>query len=349
MIGVVASDLRGAAASALHEAGLPSRHADIVGDALVDAEMWGKASHGFLRLPVYVERVRRGGIRPEEPQVVIDNGAVTVVDAMGAAGQVAAVFAADTAAGRACDVGVAVTAVRNSNHVGHVGYVARRGARRGVVCGCLSNASPRLSLGGAAGPILGNNPWSVALPRVDGPIVVDMANSQVAAGKIREALSAGVPIPEGWALDEMGKPTSDPAVALAGSLLPMAGHKGFAIALLVSVLTAGLAGAETEGAVRAVDDVASAQNMSQVVWALEPSFFAGREVFAEVVEAVSERLGGSNGRARLPGTVHSRLRSVAGKEVVVFDEVTWRRVEGELSALLGSRRVSALEVVSLDE
>ena len=348
MIGVVASGLRGVAATALRDAGLPSRHADIVGDALVDAEAWGKASHGLLRLPVYVERVRRGGIRPSEPQVVTDNGAVTVIDAMGAAGQVAGLFAADVAIARASDVGVAITAVRNSNHLGHLGYVARRGARHGLVCGCMSNASPRLGLGGAAGPIFGNNPWSVALPREAGPIVVDMANSEVAAGKIREAQAAGVSIPGGWALDATGSPTSDPDAALAGSLLPMAGYKGFVIALLVSVLTAGLAGGDTEGSVRSVDDLASPQAMSQVVWALEPSFFAGRDALARVVEVLSERLG-SYGRARLPGTVQERLRLVSGKEVVAFDEGAWRRVERDLSALLGSRRTSAaLEVVPLE-
>lgn len=218
-----------------------------------------------------------------------------------------------------------------------------------MICGCLSNASPRLNLGGGAGPILGNNPWSVALPRGDGPIVVDMANSRVAAGKVREARAAGVPIPEGWALDAAGKPTTDPSAALAGSLLPMAGHKGFVISLLVSMLTAGLAGGQAEGSVHAVDDVDSPQFMSQVVWALEPSFFAGKRAFAQVVEAVSARLGGADSEARLPGTVQFRLRSVAGKEVVVFDEAVWRRVEGELAALLGSRLASALDVVSLVE
>lgn len=349
MIGVVASDLRDAAAGALRDAGLPSSHAAIVGDALIDAEMWDRASHGLLRLPVYVERVRHGGIQPDEPEVVKERGAITVVDARDAAGQVAAVFAVDRAVGRASEAGVAVTAVRNSNHLGHLGYVARRGARRGLVCGCMSNASPRLGLGGAAGPILGNNPWSVALPRAGGPIVVDMANSLVAAGKLREALAAGVPIPEGWALDPAGKPTSDPAAALAGSLLPMAGHKGFVLALLVSVLTAGLAGGEPESRVRSVDEVASPQAMSHVVWALDPSFFAGRQAFAEVLETVSERLGGPNEGARLPGAVQRRRRSIAGKEVVAFDEAAWRRVERELSTLLGSRRASTLEVMALEE
>lgn len=329
-------------------AGMPPRHAEIVGDALVDAETWGKASHGLIRLPAYAERVRRGGIGVADPRVVEDNGNAVVVDAMGGPGQVAALVATDLAVERAQVSGVSVIAVRNSNHAGHLGYFSRHGAERGMVCGCMSNASPRLSPGAGSRPMFGNNPWSVALPSHDAPIVVDMANSRVAAGKIRAAKAAGRSIPKGWALDVDGKPTTDPAAALAGSLLPMGGYKGLSISLLVSVLTAGLAGGELESNVRPVDDVATPQAMSQLVWALDPSLFSGRDTLLALASTVATRIDAALGDVRVPGTNRSGLRLVEGKEVVILDDSTWQRVEPQFRGLQSRTGAPVPELVSLE-
>lgn len=348
-LGVEVVSLRGAVAAVLRDAGLPDRHAEIVGDALVDAETWGKASHGLMRLPVYVERVRRGGISGLDPVIASDNGAALVLDARNAAGQVAGVSGTDIAVERARKHGVGVVAVRNSNHMGHLAYFARRGASGGVLCGCMSNASQRLSAGVGSSRLLGNNPWAVGVPRGSTPIVVDMANSRVAAGKIRQALASGEEIPEGWALDEEGTPTTDPAAALAGSLLPVGGYKGFSIALLVSVLTAGLAGGGTEASVHPVDDLDAPQSMSQVVWALDPSKFAGSADFASVVEMVSAEVEQSGGSVRLPGTEQRGRRLIGGREVVVLDEVRWERLDARLEEVQGGSLASIVEVVSLDE
>lgn len=167
--------------------------------------------------------------------------ATALVDADNALGPVAGVAAIGTAIARARMVGCATVAVRHSNHLGSMGYYVKRGSSQGLITLGFSNTPPAMAPPGGRSPFLGTNPIACAIPSSTGPVVIDMATSQVARGRILKARAEGERLPAGWALDSEGRSTIDPAEALAGSLVPLGGAKGFALALIVEVLTGVLA------------------------------------------------------------------------------------------------------------
>lgn len=236
--------LKTCCADILNAAGLSLADAELVADTLVQADLWGHQSHGSLRLPAYVERLRTGAVDAKaEPSPVRDTGPVALIDGMGAMGQVVANTAMNLAIERAKKFGLGAVSVRNSNHFGTAMYFTLKAARQGCIGFIATNASPAMPPWGGRSKSVGTNPWSWAAPAGDHPpMVLDIANTAVARGKIHLARQKGEPIPLGWALDQEGVPTSDPDAALAGVTLPMAGHKGFGIAIMMDVLAGVLSG-----------------------------------------------------------------------------------------------------------
>ena len=236
--------LKRTSALILEAAGLCPTDASLVADTLVMADLWGHQSHGTLRLPAYVARLESGAVSSSSaPTVIRDNGTVAVMDGGNAMGQVVANAAMNLATDRAKGSGVGVVSVRNSNHFGTAMYFALLAARRGCVGFVATNASPAMPAWGGRQKAIGTNPWSWALPaEMRPPMVLDIANTAVARGKIHLARQRGEPIPFDWALDEQGDATTDPDAALRGVVLPMAGHKGFGIALVMDVLAGVLSG-----------------------------------------------------------------------------------------------------------
>jgi LDH2 family malate/lactate/ureidoglycolate dehydrogenase len=219
--------------------GVPSRDAALIADSLVQADLWGHQSHGVLRTRWYYARLRSGAMKPvTEPRVVRDSGAVVVIDGQDGVGQVITEWATREAIRRAKAHGVAAFAVRNSNHFGTCMYYTRMAAEAGCVMLLTTNGGPAIAPWGGTRKLLGTNPWSVSTPAGrHPPLMVDMANTGVARGKIYLARQRHEKIPEGWALTADGKPTTDPQEAIDGIILPMAGHKGYAIATMVDVLS----------------------------------------------------------------------------------------------------------------
>ncbi len=231
-------------AAILRAAGLDAQDAALCADTLVQAELWGHASHGVLRLPWYVARLASGACDPTaKPLVVQDMGALALVDARDAMGQVAANFAMEEAVRRAGMHGIATVSVRNSNHFGTAMYYTSRAARRGMLAFLSTNASPAMAPWGGREKAVGTNPWSWAAPAGElPPLVLDIANTSVARGKVYLAHQKGEHIPLTWALDSAGRPTDDPRAAIEGLIQPMAGHKGYAIALMMDVISGVLSG-----------------------------------------------------------------------------------------------------------
>lgn len=224
--------------------GVSDVDARLVAESLVTADMWGHPSHGMLRLPWYVARLRSGAMRPvTEPEVISSFGAVTVLDGRDGVGQIVTARAVDAAAAGAAQHGVAVVAVRNSNHFGTAAYWTRNLAERGCVGVLTTNGSPAMAPWGGLRKMVGANPWSIAVPSGNhGSVVLDIANTGVARGKIYAAKERGQQIPSGWAIDATGLPTTDPQAALDGLILPMAGHKGYAISFMMDVVSGVLTG-----------------------------------------------------------------------------------------------------------
>ena len=225
-------------------AGVPEGDARLMADSLVQADLWGHQSHGVLRTSWYLARLRSGVMKAQtRPQLVVDAGAVALIDGDEGVGQVITAYAAREAIGRAKQHGIAAVAVRRSNHFGTCMYYTRIGAAGGCVMLLASNGGPAMAPWGGRKKIVGTNPWSVAAPAGrHPPLVMDMANTAVARGKIYLARNRREPIPEGWAIDAAGRPTSDPQSAIEGIILPMAGHKGYAIAVVMDVLSGVLSG-----------------------------------------------------------------------------------------------------------
>jgi LDH2 family malate/lactate/ureidoglycolate dehydrogenase len=224
--------------------GVPDTDAELVSDSLVTADLWGHPSHGMLRLPWYAARLRSGVMGAHtQPELIVDAGAVGVLDGRDGVGQVIADLACRDAVDRAETHGIGAVAVRNSNHFGTAAYWTRRIAQRGCVGILTTNGSPAMAPWGGTVKTVGANPWSIATPGGSHPpVVLDIANTGVARGKIYAAAQRGEQIPAGWALDEQGRPTSDPHIAVHGLLAPMGGHKGYAISFLMDVLSGVLTG-----------------------------------------------------------------------------------------------------------
>jgi len=231
-------------AAALERASVPGPDAALVADTLVRADLWGHQSHGVLRLPWYLARLRSGAMAAvTAPELVVDAGAVAVLDGKDGIGQVLAARCAREAVARARAHGVGAVAVRNSGHFGTAMYYTRMAAREDCVAFLSTNASPAMAPWGGRRKAVGSNPWSIAAPAGKHPaMVLDIANSGVARGKMYLARNQGLPIPLGWALDAAGAPTTDPAAAIAGISLPMAGHKGYAISVMMDMLSGVLTG-----------------------------------------------------------------------------------------------------------
>ena len=231
--------------------GVPEPDAALLADTLVTAELWGHASHGVLRLPWYAARLESGAMSAvTHVEPVTDTGAVVVLDGHDGIGQVVTKRAVDLGIERARQHGIAGVAVRNSGHFGTAAYFTRAAAEAGCVAILVTNASPAMAPWGGRRKSIGTNPWSIAAPAGrHGVVVMDLANTAVARGKVYLAAERGEPIPEGWAADADGTPTTDPAAAIDGLILPMAGAKGYVISFMMDVLAGVLTGSSFGDAV----------------------------------------------------------------------------------------------------
>ncbi|MGR9580004.1 Ldh family oxidoreductase [Pandoraea sputorum] len=241
-IRVPTDSLRELVVSLLVAEGVSVNVATSVADPLIAADLGGKASHGVMLLPMYIERIRAGSVsKAEFAQVAHDAKAVVVLDAANVLGQVSAKQAITLAIERARRYGLAMVTVRNAFHFGEAGFWARKMADAGCVGIAMSNTRPLMPAPGGAQRVIGNNPLAIAMPHADEiPVELDMAMSASAMGKIRLAQGAGHEIPEGWAVDAQGIPTRDATKAIAGMLLPAAGPKGFGLAFMIDLLCGGL-------------------------------------------------------------------------------------------------------------
>ena len=208
--------------------------------------MRGIDTHGVHFLTLLASRVDSRMIRiPTHLQIVRDDAATALIDGGNGLGQVAAHRAMEMSIQKARQFGIGMVFVRNTNHIGILAFYTSMAAEEGMVGMVMSNSAPSMPPWGGAEPFFGTNPLSIAVPGgSEGPVVLDMSSSVVARGKIRLAQRMKETIPLGWALDETGKPTTDPAAALKGTLLPIGGPKGYGLALMIDVLAGLLSGSQ---------------------------------------------------------------------------------------------------------
>ena len=230
----------------LENAQVPSHTSESVTRALVAAEMDGIPSHGFSRLPFYLDQVSSGKIHGQaQPSLMVNAPTVIMVDAGFGFAYPALDIGLKEAGKRAQEFGTCALGVTRSHHCGTLGYHVERCALAGFTALAFANTPAGMAPWGGSKACFGTNPIAFACPREKSemPLVIDLSLSKVARGKVVMARKKGQPIPEGWALDAGGNPTTDPDEALKGTMTPMGEAKGSALALMVEILAAGLTGA----------------------------------------------------------------------------------------------------------
>jgi (2R)-3-sulfolactate dehydrogenase (NADP+) len=293
--------------------GTEAKNAEPVARALVAAEAGGLPSHGLSRLPSYCAQVASGKIDghavPEVSQVA---DAVMVVDAKGGFAYPALGLAIEKLQTLTPKTGVALAAITRSHHCGAAGYHVEALAREGLVALMFANTPKAIAPWGGTRAVFGTNPIAFAAPRrVKNPLVIDLSLSKVARGKILVASQQGNPIPEGWALDDRGKPTNDPDAALSGTMLPMGDAKGTALVFMVEVLAAALTssmfGFEASSFFSAEG---SPPGVGQLLMAIAPGPVSNGQFQTRLEDLIDEILL-QGGDVRLPGDRRLELREKA--------------------------------------
>lgn len=288
---------------ALAAAGANAIMAETTARALVAAEAAGQSGHGLSRVAQYAAFLRNGRADGGAvPAIVNERGGAALVDARNGLAYPALALAESEAAWRARAHGIAFVTVTNSHHSGAMGLPVERLARGGLVAIAFTNSPAAMPVPGGRKPLMGTNPVAAAFPRrADAPLVIDLALSQVARGKIMVAARDGQEIPLGWALDAEGRPTTDAKAALDGAMLAMGGTKGALLALVVELLCVALTGAafgfEADTFFR---DDGNQPRLGQGILAVDPGALAGANVFADRIETLVAAMLADDG-VRLPG------------------------------------------------
>ncbi len=322
-----AEALRHFAEGVLLALGADPPSAQATAEVLLDAELKGIASHGLVRLPIYARRLEAGLVNPR-PQVraIRRQGPWALLDGDHGLGPRVGLSAVEEALALARDHGVGVVGVRRSTHFGTAGFYAERLAQAGFLGLVLSNVEPDVVPYGGRRAALGTNPIAFAAPTPQGVLLVDLATSEAAMGKVFLARARGERIPPSWGVDEEGRPTEDPERVRA--LQPLGGAKGYALALMVEVLAGVLTGAGVaQGVGRMYDDWDRPQDVGHFFLALDPTAFLSREAFEERMEALWAWIKATPPapgfpEVFLPGEREARLRERRLREGVALESST---------------------------
>ncbi|SEP39657.1 Ldh family oxidoreductase [Propionispora vibrioides] len=293
----------------LDKAGIAGQDSEIVADNLLRADLWGIGTHGISRFPRYLMRLQNGTIN-SHPAITIKNifPAVLAVDGDNGLGSIVGFQALEAAMAGADKQGLCLAGVKGSNHFGAAGFYCELAAKRNYITIVLTNALAAIPPWGGKEAYLGTNPIAIGLPRQDkAPVVIDLATSVVARGKIISAAKQGGLLPEGWALDKEGRPTTNAQEALAGMILPMAGPKGYALAMAIDHLCGVFTGAGFGREVASYQNGQNQANVGHLFIVIKadafttglPEYYERTERFCREIKAVGKAAGVSE--IYLPG------------------------------------------------
>jgi LDH2 family malate/lactate/ureidoglycolate dehydrogenase len=323
---------------ALIACGLPDADATTVAEAMVEADLTGADAHGIFRLGQYVKVLRDGRINPKPQIKILSRGPATaLVDGDNGMGHLVMTYAANAAVELARANGVGWVGARRSNHAGAAGVYAAIPLRHGMIgiYGAVSSANHMAPWGGAEA-LLGTNPIAVAIPAgEEAPIVLDIATSVASFGTIRTHVLENEPMPEGWIIDRKdGQPITDPKRVADGVLLPIGGHKGSGLALIIGILAGTLNGAAFARDVRDFTSPGSDEcNTGQFVIALDVARFLPPEVFAAEVDRHLRDLKSSvplpgSGGIRMPGEERRRRKEDRSRNGVELSAQLIKQLDG---------------------
>ena len=327
---IEASELEALIAAALTASNTSAANARSVARALAQAEIDGQKGHGLSRVPAYAAQAKAGKVDGHVmPEVRQTRPSSLMIDVRNGFAYPGFDLAIARLPSLATASGIAAAGFVRSHHFGVVGRHVERLAEAGLVALAFGNTPKAMGAWGGRRPVFGTNPMAFAAPRRgEPPLVVDLALSQAARGKIVSAAQKGEPIPAGWAVDEEGRPTTNATAALKGALLPIGGSKGAALALMVEVLAVALTGARFAFEASSFFDAEGAPpGVGQLLIALDPGAFAGCDLFSDRIDLLARMIEG-DGSARLPGSRRLALRDKAAREGVSVDPALLAEVRG---------------------
>ena len=273
---------------ALQQHQTSTENAKEVADALICAEIDGQSGHGLSRIPSYIQQLSSGKVDGNaKPTIVGSNGAVVRIDAKNGFAYPALSLAIKELTSCSKKYGIAVASISHSHHFGQAGRHVERLAESGLIGLMFGNTPKAIPPWGGSKALFGTNPIAFSSPRSKAPpLVVDLSLSKVARGKVMLANQKNERIPQGWAIDEQGNPTTDAKKALAGAMLPIGDAKGSALALMVEILSAALTGSNFGfEASSFFDSEGDSPGVGQLIIAIDPGFFSG-DVFSERMETI---------------------------------------------------------------
>lgn len=329
--------------TAIFAAYLPQDDAQYVANCLIDADGRGVSSHGIGRIPVYTRRLREGLVN-SRPTFKISGGegATAHLDGDNGMGYLVARSAMDEAIRRGRDYGISMVMASNSNHFGMAATYLQQALDAGLGALVLTNAPPLMPVWGARAAFLGTSPFAFAAPGRVAPIMLDMATSVVAFGKIRRAARLGESIPDTWALDADGVATSDPVAALKGVVLPMAGPKGSGLGLMMELMAGVMSGSAFGGQVRNQNsDFTQPQNVGHTFITFRPDAAMPMEDYLQRADELVERaralpLAEGFDAIHMPGERENAAAAKARLEGLMVNAQDLQMLEDELQLTLSS-------------
>jgi LDH2 family malate/lactate/ureidoglycolate dehydrogenase len=285
-------DLLAFSRTVLERLDVPAEDARETAECLLLAELRGVDSHGLVRLPVHARRLRAKVVKAR-PDITVQSpfGAVALVDGDNGLGPVVGARAMETAINLARTNGVGFVGVRHSNHFGAAAFYVEKAVRQGFIGSAISNAPPNMAAFGGKERFLGTNPLAVGIPAGEEmPLIFDASSSIAARGKIINAAHRNVPIPEGWAIDTEGRPTTDPHAALAGAVLPFGGPKGSGISFIIDIMCGVLTGASFALHLNTLENLKAEQNLGQVFTVYRTDLFLPADAFARRMDEILRML-----------------------------------------------------------
>src|SRR6185369_167577 len=310
------AQLRRFITAAMTRLGLPEADAAVVGALMAEADLQGSDGHGVIRLPQYVKRIRAGGVnlRPDI-RTVREKPGMALVHGDNGMGHLVMTYAAEIAIEKARTSGVAWVGAQWSNHAGPASLYARMPLTQDMIglYFAVGNANHLPPWGGIE-MLLSTNPIAAAIPAgAEPPIVLDMATTVTAYGKVKAKAARGEMMPEGWMIDRHGRPLTDPKRADEGFLLPIGGYKGYGLALVVGLIAGTLNGAAMgKDLIDFNADTASVTNTGQAIVAIDPSAFGEIGEFKKAVDALIRDLRGAE---RMPGVDRIRVPGERSHEI----------------------------------
>ena len=320
--------------------GIPDDERAIVVERLMEATLSGYNSHGVMRIPVYVSGIRNGIMVPgNKIEVLNETASVGHLDAHNGMGPVTATEAVSRAVAKASETGIGCISVVHSNDIARLGSYVEQPARDGYITVLMTNdagGNPCVAPWGGVEPLMSTNPLAAGIPRGDDmPVIIDISTGVSSEGRVKMLNNQKANTPDGWLINTEGQPTNDPSAYLSSprqaALLPLgsliAGHKGFALSILVDILTGALSGAGCSGRF-AVDS----DKNGLFVLAIDPEKFVSREAFIDEVEQFTHRIkqvrkAPGVDEIYIPGerAYHERQRRMA--EGVPVDRSVWDTIQ----------------------